>query len=385
MNKISFITLTNYYQWGGSEELWQRTALFARLKGWSVDAHVFDSSRDHAKVIELIKAGVKVSFRKNTYSFFDRTIRKVRLQSVNWFDRDNYWKRNLLVEGSTYVISGGTTFDCLQFSSLFEFLNKNNLPFFYISQHHPEHSSLSLAQIEVVKGILTAAKKVFFVSQRNLDVVKKQLASDLSNAEVIYNPVNVETKRIPFMHKTEKLRLACVARLECAFKGQDIIMEVLSNDKWKSRSITVSLYGKGPDKNYLQLLANYYKIDHLIEFAGHVDNVKDIWADNDFLIMCSLTEGTPLVLMEAMACGRSAVLTDVGGNAEWITDGYNGFIAAAPTSKLLDEAMERMWQNRHRSEELGNAAFETFVRKFPSDAVEYFYNKIIHNHLESLS
>jgi glycosyltransferase involved in cell wall biosynthesis len=154
----------------------------------------------------------------------------------------------------------------------------------------------------------------------------------------------------------------------------------LSNDKWRKRKILISLYGKGPDKDYLELLTSYYNIGHLVQFGGHVDNIKEIWKDNEFLLMCSLAEGTPLVLMEAMACGRGAVLTDVGGNSEWITDGYNGFIAPAPTPKLIDEAMERMWQNRHRSAEIGEAAFETFTKKFPGDAVEYFYNKILKNY-----
>src|SRR5688500_2098073 len=115
MQKLVFITLMNYYPWGGSEELWQRTALLAKSKGLQVEAHLFDSSREHSKVKELVDAGVEVSFRKNVLSVFDRIVRRLNLSSFNKFDRDNYWNNQLTDGNSVYVVSGGTTFDCLHF------------------------------------------------------------------------------------------------------------------------------------------------------------------------------------------------------------------------------------------------------------------------------
>ena len=378
MQKLVFITLMNYYPWGGSEELWQRTALLAAARGLSVEAHVFDSSHDHPKVNELIKAGVKVFFRKNALSVLDRALRRLKLNAINRFDKDNYWKARFTDKNSVYVISGGTTFDCLHFPSLFEHLIEKAYRFFYISQHHPEHGSIHFDQIKVAKSFFKAAEKIFFVSRRNLDVVERQLASEILNSEVVYNPVNIHAEELPIHDRpNDILKVAFVARLECANKGHDIFLQALSSDKWKERKILVSFYGKGPDKDYLELLAKHYNITHLVQFAGHVNDVREIWKENEFLVMCSIAEGTPLVLMEAMACGRGAVLTDVGGNAEWITDGYNGFLAPAPTPQLIDDAMERMWENRHRSAEIGRFAFETFTKKFPGDGVEFFYNKII--------
>ena len=54
----------------------------------------------------------------------------------------------------------------------------------------------------------------------------------------------------------------------------------------------------------------------------------------------------PLALVEAMLCGRTAVVTDVGGNAEWIEDGETGFVAEAATAKSFGAALkERGWPN----------------------------------------
>ena len=56
-----------------------------------------------------------------------------------------------------------------------------------------------------------------------------------------------------------------------------------------------------------------------------------IWAEHHALVLPSRFEGMPLVVVEAMLCGRPCIVTDVGGNAELIRDGINGFLAKAPT------------------------------------------------------
>ena len=66
----------------------------------------------------------------------------------------------------------------------------------------------------------------------------------------------------------------------------------------------------------------------------------------------------PLALLEAMACGRPAVVTDVGGCAEVVEDGRSGFVAAAPTVAALDAALERAWAARRGWAALGARAAE---------------------------
>jgi glycosyltransferase involved in cell wall biosynthesis len=70
-------------------------------------------------------------------------------------------------------------------------------------------------------------------------------------------------------------------------------------------------------------------------------------------LMPSRCEGTPIALVEAMLCARPAVVTDIGGNAEWISEPRNGFVAEAPSPSSFGAAMERAWRARDSWEEIG--------------------------------
>ncbi|WP_432207238.1 glycosyltransferase, partial [Hymenobacter defluvii] len=67
-----------------------------------------------------------------------------------------------------------------------------------------------------------------------------------------------------------KLLIACVARLDCAFKGQDILLQVLSMAPWTGREYHLRLYGSGPHLEYLQSLIKMYNLQDKVTIEGHV-------------------------------------------------------------------------------------------------------------------
>ena len=69
-----------------------------------------------------------------------------------------------------------------------------------------------------------------------------------------------------------------------------------------------------------------------------------------------------------MLCGRAAVVTDVGGNAEWIEDGQTGFVAEAATAKSFGRALERAWLARGEWEKMGIGARSKALMKFDKSA-----------------
>jgi len=221
------------------------------------------------------------------------------------------------------------------------------------------------------------ARAVYCVSQHNLRLLEWQIGEKLPNATVVWNPNSVSASDLlAWPAEAGPLRLASVARLEPSAKGQDVLFKTLSLPAWRTRSVDLDLYGAGPSEKTLRQMVKTLQLDN-IHFRGHVSNVADVWRDHHLLVMPSRQEGLPLSLIEAMSCGRPAVVTDVGGNAELCVDGETGFIASAAAVGPFAEALERAWTRRADWPALGLAAHKRVKQVVPADPVSDFCKLLI--------
>ena len=115
------------------------------------------------------------------------------------------------------------------------------------------------------------------------------------------------------------------------------------------------------------MLIALYGLGEKVRIAGFESDIRKIWADHEMLVLPSVSEGTPISLIEAQICGRPALVTRVDGNPEWVEEGKTGFLAEAPTVHHLRLALERAWENRHRWREMGEAAREACLAKRDPD------------------
>ena len=73
-----------------------------------------------------------------------------------------------------------------------------------------------------------------------------------------------------------------------------------------------------------------------------------------------------------MLCGRTAIVTNVGGNAEVVDDHVTGFLAAAPTEADFDEALEKAWERRDEWRAMGSLAASRIRELVPADPAAEF-------------
>jgi glycosyltransferase involved in cell wall biosynthesis len=139
-------------------------------------------------------------------------------------------------------------------------------------------------------------------------------------------------------------------------KGQDILLAALGSPQLKDRDWNLSIYGEGPHLKNLKLLAEHYQIAKRIDFKGHANDVRAIWAENHLHVLPSRNESAPLVLVEAMLCGRPSVANDVGGVCEWISEPETGFISTGSNIESFRSALERAWSARGDWEAIGQRA-----------------------------
>jgi glycosyltransferase involved in cell wall biosynthesis len=361
--RFAFISAMSGYPWGGSEELWSQAALRLRDQGHDVAASVRWWPQLSPKVIELGERGVAVFAREPVrHTLPQRLWRKVARRKDT--PRDLIWLRRQ--NPDLVVISQGRNGDGLEWMKLCQ---EGRVPFAAIVQGNTESWWPNDEEGKEVAKAYSVAKKVFCVSRHNLELLERQIAERLPNAAVVWNPYSVPTDEpLSWPANDGVWKLACVARLEPAAKGQDVLFQVLTRPQWRERALEVNLYGTGPWEQSLKKLANCLQIKNL-HFRGHVANVRNIWEDNHLLVLPSRFEGLPLALVEAMWCGRPAVVTDVGGNAELCLDNETGFVAAAPTLGFVEEALERAWNRRADWQRMGLAARARADQLIPKDVV----------------
>jgi glycosyltransferase involved in cell wall biosynthesis len=162
--------------------------------------------------------------------------------------------------------------------------------------------------------------------------------------------------------------MASVGRFYTGHKGQDVLLEALSDPIWRQRNWKLRLFGSGEEKAYIESLIPYFGLSDHVEIGGHVPDVRAIWKNHHLMLMPSRVEGTPLALVEAMLCGRAALVTDIAGHLEWIDEGETGFVAEAPSAHSLHRALERAWENRQHWREMGLAAHEAAERNYDPHA-----------------
>jgi glycosyltransferase involved in cell wall biosynthesis len=355
--------------WGGSEELWSQAAIRLSRDGHEISASIGHWPQPDPAVERLRAAGCRVFERQN------RRFLSLALKACS--QDPQVWRAERFIRRESpdlVVISCGAFADDLWWS---EACREIGVPYVVIAQAAAELWWPDDVHVSAIRSAYQAARAVFFVSRANLRLVERMLAGPIANAQVVWNPFNVDYNAVFSYPSTEPtFNLACVARLDPYAKGQDLLLEVLTLEKWRSRNLKVSFFGRGASAESLRALSCFYELNN-VSFEGHIRNVHDIWKSNHILVLPSRLEGLPLALIEAMLCGRPAVVTNVAGNTEVLDDNETGFVAAAPTVPHIDEALERAWAHRCHWADMGREAARRIRMSVPEDPAAVFSNQII--------
>ena len=371
--KTAFISTMAGLPWGGSEELWSRTAMRLCGLGHEVECSVPEWN-EHVPALENLAAcGAKLRFRARRKGLLRRVADKVFSQE-GMPDIDALSMRWLRAfRPDLVVISQGGPWEGMQWMTA---CRKLRLRHAVVVQAHDESWWPMDSWVAELRNGLEAAESVYFVSNANRRLMELQCGMELVNAEVVSNPWNVAHEfDLPYPVTDGPLRLACVGRLDPKAKGQDLVLQVMAMRKWKSRPIEVSIYGSGPCLQSLERMAKMCAVTN-VSFLGQTDDVRGIWESHHGLLMPSRYEGLPLAIIEAMLCGRVVIATDVAGNSQHVRDGIDGFLAEAPTVRHLDDALERAWQRRNEWMVMAKAARDRLVSVLPKDPIGAFVEKL---------
>jgi glycosyltransferase involved in cell wall biosynthesis len=134
-------------------------------------------------------------------------------------------------------------------------------------------------------------------------------------------------------------------------KGMNTVIDACAR---LSRPLVIA--GDGPELPALQAQAAALGADVL--FTGLLDraDMDDLYRQASVIVLASHSEGTPNVVLEAMAHGRPVVATSVGGVTDLIEDGVNGLLISVGDGDALVSALTRLAADPEMGSRLGSAA-----------------------------
>jgi glycosyltransferase involved in cell wall biosynthesis len=350
--------------WGGSEELWWSGAMTLLERGHRVDVVRPVVVQSHPRIVALASRGGRTTAlstggERPLLALSALTPRRWRINERRQAGLAAAFeiarRRPHLV-----VVSQGQNYDGLLFAQMAQRLR---VPYVVISQKASERYWPPDTGRDRLHRAHAGARASLFVSEHNRRVTEDQIGP-IDCAQVVRNPVLFGHEGPLAWPSVEPLRLACVARLHAPEKGQDALLRVLAQQRWRERKFQLTFYGSGYNAIGLQDLASRLELDQ-VHFAGSTDDVPAVWESHSALVLPSRMEGLPLALVEAMMCGRPGIVTPVGGNAEIVEDGVTGFVSAGSEVEALGDALERAWTHREQWEAMGIRAASEIRRLVP--------------------
>jgi len=161
------------------------------------------------------------------------------------------------------------------------------------------------------------------------------------------------------------MTITTIARLIPA-KGLPHLFEAIAKVREAHPTIRFLLYGDGPPRQRAEIRASAERCGLETDrvFAGTYEReaLPAIMAAADIFVLSSLTEGFPLAVVEAMACGRPIVATAVGGIPDLLQDGVTGILCPPGDAASLARALCRLIELPEERVRLGRAARQAYER-----------------------
>ena len=238
--------------------------------------------------------------------------------------------------------------------------------------------------------IILFSDYMIFIADKLSRYYLRKKYKKIDNYQIIYNgidlkrfkPQNNSSLREELGISDEFHLIGCVGNINPA-KGYEYLLEALS--LIKNQKVICVIAGAKMDSQieYYKMLKNYiikHELEEMVIFLGKRIDIPEIMNSLDIFVLPSVTEGTPLVILEAMAIGNTIIATDVGGITEQLEDKCDGILIKPKQPYQLAKVIDSMLNDKNlRNILMENARIS--VNKFSIDKTVYshlnIYNKLL--------
>jgi glycosyltransferase involved in cell wall biosynthesis len=163
-------------------------------------------------------------------------------------------------------------------------------------------------------------------------------------------PMGIETSRTTSLNRPSDdsvLELLSVGRL-IVLKGYQYLIRALAELKNEGIVVRLTMVGEEYLKDWLRAIALRLGVETQIQFKGLIphNELLDLYKEYDIYIQPSIVEVVGLAALEALASGRALIVSDVGGLADIVRNGGNGFRVPSANPHALADAIKILHHDR---------------------------------------
>ncbi|MGD0914502.1 MAG: glycosyltransferase family 4 protein [Terracidiphilus sp.] len=224
--------------------------------------------------------------------------------------------------------------------------------------------------------LISAVERCFLHGFDNVVAVSESIVPELRRfglrGEVIQNGIDLRSFREPESNLRESLGwkgrpiVGAVGRL-ARQKGLQHLLRAAPAVLQESPDTMFVFAGDGPERDALEREAARLGVLDSVCFLGVREDIPTLLASIDVLAMPSLSEGLPMALLEAMACGKAVIASAVGAIPQMIADRVNGWLIDPADEQGLAAAMRGLIMSPELRASMGREARRTIESRFSAE------------------
>jgi len=243
----------------------------------------------------------------------------------------------------------------------------------YVFTDQKRRSGMLGICLQYVYRILLSLNKsiVIFQNREDRDLLIEERVVTLEHTRIIPGS-GVDTKAFDIGPSPSRSPVVMLAARMLWDKGIGDFVEAVRSLKRQEVSARFVLVGRCDEHNPAaieQTQLEAWVDEGLIEWWQHREDMPSVFSHATIVVLASYREGLPKALLEAAACGKPLIATDVPGCREIVTHAINGLLVPPRNPAALAAAMDSLLRDSALRVRMGQAGRETVLRSFSVEKV----------------
>jgi glycosyltransferase involved in cell wall biosynthesis len=244
------------------------------------------------------------------------------------------------------------------------------IPVIYQELGIPYHPPDFESYYEQFTSVLPLCSEIAALSPKLIEHCREKLPASKALSILPIMSDESANGRKPRQPAPNRITFGFAARME-ELKGPMVLMEAFAAAYQQCGSISLNIAGDGSQRQKIAARAKALDVASRYRYHGvytHPEECRAFMESLDVFVMPSFTEGTPNSVVEAMACGKPIIASEVGGIPDML-GGDSGILVPPGDAGALSEAILRLARDPELRRTMGKAAKERYAKLFSPSVV----------------